>query len=152
VGQSYKILQAFNTLLRELTFDGIDKSSIRVMELPKADGQLEIAPCIAICPHGEYPTLPWSFSELIDTDGVEVCLIDSTLGQLGTDQEKRQGWQEAVTTKILMADAEDDFRKSLPGVSRLFSIDSVPSAVFDRSKLSLLYSYSSVLFKVQTTT
>ena len=145
----YRILQDIQTIVQGLGLTGIDPGSIQIRELPRADDTVDLTPLIAICPAGVYASDPYGFEGQYNVPyGVEVCIIEATLGEYGvvTAQQKRQEWQETVVSGVL-TDA-GDFRTSLPTATTVWDIRQNKSAVFDRSKLSKLYSYSSVLFEV----
>lgn len=138
----------FQNLLKAVAFDGISADDVVIRELPTSnDSPVDNTPAIFIAPHGDYGQTPMGFGGPFEiVHGIEVCLIDKTLGQYGVDQAKRQQWQELACRTILRDGVE--YRRL--NVADFYDMENVPNAVFDRSKLADNYSYSSVLFKVKT--
>jgi len=144
----FLILSDFRDILQGVSFDGIAPANIRIRELPMAMQKIEGVPAVFICPYGLQGATAFGFESTNNVPyGVEVCLIDITLGQFGVSQEKRQIWQEQAGNAILHG--SNGFRTTLPSVPGVWNINAVPSAVFDRSKLSVLYSYTSNLYTVE---
>lgn len=136
------------TILRAASLTGISSENITVAMLPKADQTVDVLPKIAIAPHGKMT------SEAMNMSGgkmrrreVEVCLIDG-IEDMATGQNQYHGWQDAAANAIEMNGS--DFRTELPNVPSLFNIEIVEAPTFDRSKLSQLYSYQSILVRFTT--
>lgn len=136
------------TILRAASLTGISPENITVAMLPKADQTVDVLPKIAIAPHGKMT------SEAMNMNGgkmrrreVEICLIDG-IEDMATGQNQYHGWQDAAANAIEMDGS--DFRTELPNVPSLFNIEIVEAPTFDRSKLSQLYSYQSILVRFTT--
>ena len=151
----YAIFQSLQAILQAANFDGpdptnpsvgdINPANIRIRELPTTNETIAVTPAVLICPKGANKSDPISMEGSAGrTYRVEICAIDATEGDFATDQQKRQSWHEQVVNLVERSNGEWRM-PPLPNCPTVwgFCVDEAPT--FDRSKLSELYSYESVV-------
>lgn len=141
----YAILTDIQAILQAVAYVGINTEEIKIRELPAVNETLDHVPCVCICPYHKIDSAPMGMEGSAGrTYAVEVCLIDGSDGDYATDQEKRQTWHEQTLNAIdKMPDGQ--FRAELPNVPSVWHLEIQEAPTFDRSKLSKLYSYQSVV-------
>jgi len=129
-----RLVQSNANLLR-----GINRSNIKVRSLPKI-GDRDALPCILIAPYGKTRWEPVDFEgNLNRTYFVEVAVVAANNDDFATKQSLYQQW--ADDAEMLVSP------EVLAAVPSVWRIEVLESPVFDRSKLSKLYAYQSIVLK-----
>ncbi len=141
------IEQALLAILRSVKFDGIDAANIRVSELPDGDAIIAPLPSLLICPYGKNRNEELGFeSASVDrVYTVQLVFVDATQGEFAKDQARYEGWPEAAIAVLNKDPATGQWRDTLSAVPSVWAIRVLDDETFDRTKLSQLYSYQSVL-------
>jgi hypothetical protein len=150
----YAILEDVQLILQRAGLVGVNPAEIKVRELPTVNEELDHTPCVFLCPYKKITTEAADMEgSALRKHGVEICLVDATDGDFATNQKKRQTWHEQAQNAIDKIDDGADgiqFRCGLPHVPEVWGIEIVEAPTFDRSKLSSLYSYQSVVVNFLT--
>jgi len=127
-------------------FDNLLPSSIQTAELPRAQDQLSVLPAVRIAPYGNISWERVGFEEPTTNYGYTIQVVIIAPGNLNitTDQDKYQRWQLNIS-KLLLPIAQYQLV-----YSNIWEVTISQLPLFDRSKVSDLYTYLGVLVTLQS--